>query len=301
VRTEVLSVVTIKRIGCCAKSGRSLPSFRGRYYHNLSMSKPQKQQATGRVTLNILSQHFVEDILRFFCYVLASFFFCFDRQFYKQTGSMTTGSPQPTSSRRNFRRWRSTGKSINLSAGFSIWVTFSWSDPLDYSKWKCFYDQLNSVHWNITFTIETERDDHLPFPSWALIFTGDMMDLWVIMHNASPTTPTSRRILAPATTHPISKPCFPSWCRGIDRALCAWNSLHNAVPQGHDEATVIDRLIRLLILLRQPFHLVRILPWSPFYPMPSWPSTALGGCWPDISSQLASCQGKFPAYSGWPS
>jgi hypothetical protein len=43
--------------------------------------------------LNLLSQHFDENILRLFHYVLMSSFFCFNGQFYEQTDGVAMGSP----------------------------------------------------------------------------------------------------------------------------------------------------------------------------------------------------------------
>ena len=44
-------------------------------------------------SLEILSQHFEDDVLALFKHLLTSTYFCFDGQFYKQTDGVTMGSP----------------------------------------------------------------------------------------------------------------------------------------------------------------------------------------------------------------
>jgi hypothetical protein len=44
-------------------------------------------------TLPLLSWNFDEDIIRLFCHVLTSFFFCLNGQFYKEMGDMAIGTP----------------------------------------------------------------------------------------------------------------------------------------------------------------------------------------------------------------
>jgi len=43
--------------------------------------------------LELLSQHFEEDVLALFKHVLTSTYFCFDAQFYEQTDGVAMGSP----------------------------------------------------------------------------------------------------------------------------------------------------------------------------------------------------------------
>jgi len=44
-------------------------------------------------SLELLSQHFEDDVLALFKHVQTSTFFCFDGQFYEQTGGVAMGSP----------------------------------------------------------------------------------------------------------------------------------------------------------------------------------------------------------------
>jgi hypothetical protein len=44
-------------------------------------------------TLELLSQHFEDDVLALFKHVLTSTYFCFEGQFYEQTDRVAMGSP----------------------------------------------------------------------------------------------------------------------------------------------------------------------------------------------------------------
>jgi hypothetical protein len=49
------------------------------------------------------------------------------------------------------------------------------------------------------------------FPSWILIFIGDLMAVWVIRCTANPSTPTCLNSSF-ITAHPTSKLYSPPWC-----------------------------------------------------------------------------------------
>jgi hypothetical protein len=46
-----------------------------------------------RETMNLLSQHFEEDILTLFCHILTSSYFSYTGQFYEQIDGVAMGSP----------------------------------------------------------------------------------------------------------------------------------------------------------------------------------------------------------------
>jgi hypothetical protein len=55
------------------------------------------------------------------------------------------------------------GQPTSPSAGFATWMTHSSSGHMVYASCQEFLDHLNSIHENIQFTMEMERDGHLPF------------------------------------------------------------------------------------------------------------------------------------------
>jgi hypothetical protein len=116
-------------------------------------------------SLNLLRQHFSEDILALFRHVLTSTYFSFGGQFYEQTDGVAMGSPLcPVIS--NFfmddfeeRALKQvTHKPLSwfryVDGTFVIW-------PHGPEELEGFLDHLNGLHRNIQFTLE--MDGHLPF------------------------------------------------------------------------------------------------------------------------------------------
>jgi hypothetical protein len=120
-----------------------------------------------RETMSLLSRHFEEDILTLFRHVLTSSYFCFAGQFYEQIDGVAMGSP-PSPVIANF--YMEVFKEMALDRAphkplcwfryvddtFVIW-------PHGTNRLKGLLDHLNGIHQNIQFTMETERDGHLPF------------------------------------------------------------------------------------------------------------------------------------------
>jgi hypothetical protein len=117
--------------------------------------------------LRLLSRHFDEAILRLFRHVLTSSFFSFNGQFYEQTDGVAMGSPLSPVIANYFMEYfeemaleSATYKPLcwfrYVDGTFVIW-------PHGPGKLAEFLDHLNGLHENIKFTIETEKDGHLPF------------------------------------------------------------------------------------------------------------------------------------------
>jgi hypothetical protein len=117
--------------------------------------------------LRLLSRNFDEAILRLFRHVLTFSFFSFNGQFYEQTDGVAMGSPPSPVIANYFMEYFEemaleavTHKSLcwfrYVDDTFVIWA----HGP---GKLVEFLDHLNGVHENIEFTMETERDSHLPF------------------------------------------------------------------------------------------------------------------------------------------
>jgi hypothetical protein len=118
-------------------------------------------------TISLLSRHFEEDILTLFRHVLTSSYFRIAGQFYEQIDGMAMGSPL-SSVIANFYMEvfeemaldRAPHKPLcwfrYVDDTFVIW-------PHGPDRLRDFLDHLNTVHQSIQFTMETERDGHLPF------------------------------------------------------------------------------------------------------------------------------------------
>jgi hypothetical protein len=115
-------------------------------------------------SLNLLRQHFIEDILALFRHVLTSTSFSFGGHFYKQTDGMAIGSPVIANffiddfEERTLKR--ATRKPLcwfrYVDDTFVIWH----HGP---EKLEGFIGHLNGLHRNIQFTMEKEKDAHLPY------------------------------------------------------------------------------------------------------------------------------------------
>jgi hypothetical protein len=120
-----------------------------------------------RETMSLLGQHFEEDIQKIFRHVLTSSYFCFAGQFYKQIDGVAMGSPL-TLVIANFYM----DVFEEMALDWAPQKTLCWFRYVDdtFVIWphgpdrlKDFLDHLNGIHQNIQFTMETERDGHLPF------------------------------------------------------------------------------------------------------------------------------------------
>jgi hypothetical protein len=120
-----------------------------------------------RETMSLLSRHFGEDILTLFRHVLTSSYFCFAGQFYEQIDGVAMGSPlSPVIAKfymevfEDMALDRAPHKPLcwfcYVYDTFVIW-------PHGPDMHNDFLDHLNGMHQNIQFTMETERDGHLPF------------------------------------------------------------------------------------------------------------------------------------------
>src|SRR5215469_1292483 len=118
-------------------------------------------------SLELLSQHFKKDILALFRHALTSTYFCFDGQYYEQTDGVAMGSPlSPVIA--NFYMEEFEKKAIEQATNkptcwyryvddtFVIW-------PHGQDQLQEFLHHLNGLHKNIQFTMEIEKDGHLPF------------------------------------------------------------------------------------------------------------------------------------------
>jgi hypothetical protein len=117
--------------------------------------------------LHLLSCHFDEVTLRLFRHVLTSSFSIFSGKFCEQTYSVVMGSLLSPAIANYFMEYfeenaleMATDKPLcwfhYIDDMFIIW-------PHGPCKLGDFIDHLKSVHENIQFTMEMERDDHLPF------------------------------------------------------------------------------------------------------------------------------------------
>ena len=118
-------------------------------------------------SLQLLSQHFDKDILSLFKHTLTSTCFCFKGVYYEQTDGVAMGSP-PSPVIANFYVEEFERKALEraplkptcwyryVDDTFVIW-------PHGQDKLQDFLNHLNSLHNKIQFTIETEKDGHLPF------------------------------------------------------------------------------------------------------------------------------------------
>jgi hypothetical protein len=118
-------------------------------------------------TLQILGQHFEENLLVLFRHVLTSTYFCFEGQFFEQTDGVAMGSPlSPVVANffmEDFEK-RAIEQATNKPTCWFRYVddTFViWQHGQE--KLTEFLSHLNSLHDNIQFVTEKEEDGHLQF------------------------------------------------------------------------------------------------------------------------------------------
>jgi hypothetical protein len=117
-------------------------------------------------TLQLLGQHFEEDLLALFRHVLTSTYFCFEGQFYKQTDGVAMGSPLSPVVASFFMEDFEKRAIEQATHKPTCW--FRYVDDT-FVIWKHgqeklteFLNQLNGLHNNIQFMVEKEEDGHLP-------------------------------------------------------------------------------------------------------------------------------------------
>ncbi|XP_021918637.1 uncharacterized protein LOC110829329 [Zootermopsis nevadensis] len=117
------------------------------------------------VGLRLLERHFDGDVLRLFHLVLTSSYFKFGGQFYEQTDGVAMGSPlSPVIANFFMEHFEEMD-----GATFKPLCWFRYVDdmfviwPLGPGKLAEFLNHLNSIHESIQFTMETEKNGHLPF------------------------------------------------------------------------------------------------------------------------------------------
>jgi hypothetical protein len=134
----------------------------------------------------------------------------------------------------------------NVDDTFVIW-------PHGPGKLAEFLDHFNGVHENIKFTMETERDGHLPFPDNDN--TINPMAHWAIESTINPHTPTSISMLTLTTTLPTNRLCFPCLyigpeaCVITEASLMGWSfsmthSSETAMMTGRSNGLSIHRKSR---------------------------------------------------------
>jgi hypothetical protein len=118
-------------------------------------------------SLELLSEHFEDDVLALFKHVLTSTYFCFDGQFYKQTHGAAKGSPLSLVIA-NFFMEDFEKKATEQVAHKSV-CWFRYADdtfviwPHCQEKLAEFLNHLNGLHNKIQLTMEKEGGGHLPF------------------------------------------------------------------------------------------------------------------------------------------
>jgi hypothetical protein len=116
---------------------------------------------------NLLSLHFSEDTLALFRHVLISTYFSVGGRFYEQTDGMAMGS-RPSAVIANFFNEDFEERALAHVTHKSL-CWFRYVDdmfiisPHGTKNLERFLDYFNELHRNIQFTIEMERDGHLPF------------------------------------------------------------------------------------------------------------------------------------------
>jgi hypothetical protein len=118
-------------------------------------------------TLQLLGQHFKEDLLVLFIHVLTSTYFCFEGKFFEQTNGVAMGSPLfpvlASFFMEDFKK-RAIEQATHKP---TCWFRYGdntfviWQHGQE--KLTKFLNHLNRLHDNIQFTMEKEEDGHLPF------------------------------------------------------------------------------------------------------------------------------------------
>jgi hypothetical protein len=190
------------------------------------MSKPRAWKQFE--ALRLLSRYFDEDMLRLFRHVLASSFFRFNGQFYEQTDGVSKGSPlSPVIADFFMEYFEETAleRAIHKPLCWFRYVDDTFVIcPHDPGKLSEFLDHLNSIHESIRFTMETERDVHLPFLDIDIHRKPDgLLDHKVYRK------PTHTNLHLNSHHHPSNKHAVLSTLVHRARSLCDQESLHGGL------------------------------------------------------------------------
>jgi hypothetical protein len=184
-------------------------------------------RVTIREAMSLLSQHIDEDILTLFCHVLTYSYFSFAGQFYEQIDGVAMGSSL-SSVIVNFYMEifeeiafdRAPHKPLcwfrYVDDTFVIWT----HGP---DRLRDFLDHLNSIHQSIQFTMDTERDGHLPFLVIDIYRRPDGS----LSHRVyRKPTHTNLYLISNSHHHPSNKQAVLSIFVHKARALCDQDGLH---------------------------------------------------------------------------
>jgi hypothetical protein len=179
-------------------------------------------------SLNLVSKHFSEDTLALFRHVLTTTYFFFGGQFYKQTDSVAMDSPLSRIIANFFMEdfkeraiQQATHKPLcwfwYVEDTFVIW-------PHGPQKVKEFLGHLKTLHKNIQFTMEMEKDGHLPFLDIDIYRRLDGSLAHIVYHKP---TNTNLYLNPGSHHHPSIKEAILATLVHRARALCDKESLHD--------------------------------------------------------------------------
>jgi hypothetical protein len=178
-------------------------------------------------SLNLLSQHFSEDLQALFRHVLTSTYFSFGGQFYEQTDDLAVGCPlSPVTS--NFFMDDLKERALKqVTHKLLCWFCYvdntfvTW--PHGPEKLERFLDHLNGLHRNIQITMDTEKGGHLPFLDIDIYRRPDGS----LGHKVYRTPTYTNLYLNPGSHHhPSNKQAVLATLVHRVRALCDKKSLH---------------------------------------------------------------------------
>jgi hypothetical protein len=172
-------------------------------------------------SMGLLKLHFGEDILALFRHPLASTYICIGGEFYEQTDGVAMGfSLSPVINNFFIEHFEQRAlEQANHKPQCSFWYVDEAFVILPHRPEKLvgFLDHLNGLHWNIHFTMETEKNGHLLFLD---------IDTYRRLHGSlghkvyhKPTHPNIYRNLG-SHYHPSSKHGILANLVHIARALC---------------------------------------------------------------------------------
>jgi hypothetical protein len=180
-------------------------------------------------TMDLLGLHFEEDISRLFHDALTTSYCSFNCQFYGQIDGVAMGSLlSPDIANFYMEDFE---KMVLDSAPQQPLCWFRYMDdtfiiwPHGDDKLQDFLNHLNSIHQCIQFTMETEREGHLPFLDTHIYRRPNSS----LGHRAyvNPPIRISISMLGPTTSHPPNKLYFPHWCIGLElfamKTTCMWS------------------------------------------------------------------------------
>jgi hypothetical protein len=165
-------------------------------------------------SLILLKQHFNNEILALYKHVLTSTSFCTDGQYYEQTDGVAMGSPlSPVIA--NFYMEDFERKAIEQATHKpTCWYRYVddtfviWTHGKE--KLMEFLKHLNGIHNSIQFSMEIEREGHLPFLDID-IYRKTNGSLGHKVYRKPTHTPTSTYTKDSTTTQPTNTRSSPPW------------------------------------------------------------------------------------------